>query len=43
MATPRLMLHATALKFPHLTGGETPLQATVLPDMTHLIAALGLG
>ncbi|WP_293907965.1 RluA family pseudouridine synthase [Phenylobacterium sp.] len=40
---PRLMLHATALKFPHPAGGEKRLEASPPRDMADLIAALGLG
>jgi len=42
-AVPRLMLHATALKFPHPAGGEKRLEAAAPQDMADLIAALGLG
>ncbi|HEX2818079.1 MAG TPA: RluA family pseudouridine synthase [Phenylobacterium sp.] len=42
-AIPRLMLHATALTFPHPSGGEKRLEAPVPPDMAALISALGLG
>ena len=40
---PRLMLHATALKFPHPAGGEKRLEAPPPQDMAGLIAKLGLG
>ena len=40
---PRLMLHATALKFPHPSGGEKRLEAPPPADMADLIGALGLG
>ena len=39
---PRLMLHATALQFPHPGGGEKRLQVEPPADMAALIAALGL-
>lgn len=42
-AIPRLMLHATALRFPHPGGGEKRLEAPPPPDMRALIDALGLG
>jgi tRNA pseudouridine32 synthase/23S rRNA pseudouridine746 synthase len=41
-AIPRLMLHATALTFPHPSGGETRLVASVPADMISLVSALGL-
>lgn len=41
-AVPRLMLHATALKFPHPSGGEKRLEAAPPQDMADLIATLGL-
>lgn len=40
---PRLMLHATALKFPHPAGGETRLAAPPPADFAGLVTALGLG
>jgi tRNA pseudouridine32 synthase/23S rRNA pseudouridine746 synthase len=40
---PRLMLHATALRFPHPSGGEKRVEAPVPPDMAALIVALKLG
>lgn len=40
---PRLMLHATALGFPHPGGGTRRLEAPPPADMTDLIARLGLG
>lgn len=42
-AVPRLMLHATALKFPHPAGGEKRLEAAPPEDFATLAAALGLG
>ena len=42
-AVPRLMLHATALGFPHPAGGTTRLEAPPPEDMVQLIATLGLG
>jgi RluA family pseudouridine synthase len=39
---PRLMLHALAIRFPHPSGGETTLQATIPADMRALIVRLGL-
>ena len=42
-AVPRLMLHATALGFPHPAGGTKRLEAPPPADMTGLLAALGLG
>jgi len=39
---PRLMLHATALKFPHPAGGETRLEAPPPADFAGLVTALGL-
>ncbi|MBI1200826.1 MAG: RluA family pseudouridine synthase [Phenylobacterium sp.] len=39
---PRLMLHATALSFPHPAGGRTRLDVPPPRDMADLIAALGL-
>ncbi len=38
----RLMLHATALEFPHPAGGTKRLNAPPPPDMTDLLAAAGL-
>ncbi|HEY3695108.1 RluA family pseudouridine synthase [Phenylobacterium sp.] len=40
---PRLMLHASALRFPHPAGGEARLEAPVPPDMDDLTTGLGLG
>ncbi|WP_068876724.1 MULTISPECIES: RluA family pseudouridine synthase [unclassified Phenylobacterium] len=40
---PRLMLHATALKFPHPAGGEKRLEAPPPADFAALVTALGLG
>jgi len=40
---PRLMLHATALAFPHPAGGTKRLEAPPPADMAGLIATLGLG
>jgi RluA family pseudouridine synthase len=40
---PRLMLHATALGFPHPAGGTKRLEAPPPPDMAELIGKLGLG
>lgn len=42
-AVPRLMLHATALKFPHPGGGEKRLEAPPPEDFAALTLALGLG
>jgi len=42
-AVPRLMLHATALKFPHPGGGEKRLEAPPPADFAGLLDALGLG
>ena len=42
-AVPRLMLHATALTFPHPAGGTKRLDAPPPADMAGLITALGLG
>ncbi len=39
---PRLMLHATALKFPHPAGGEKRLEAPPPADFAGLLTALGL-
>lgn len=39
---PRLMLHAGALSFPHPEGGTKRLEAPTPPDMTALLAAIGL-
>jgi tRNA pseudouridine32 synthase/23S rRNA pseudouridine746 synthase len=39
---PRLMLHATALGFPHPAGGERRLEAEPPQDMAGLIEKLGL-
>lgn len=39
---PRLMLHATALSFPHPAGGTKRLEAPPPQDMAGLIAKLGL-
>lgn len=41
-AVPRLMLHATALGFPHPAGGTKRLEVPPPQDMADLIAALGL-
>ena len=41
-AVPRLMLHATALGFPHPAGGTKRLEAPLPADMTGLLATLGL-
>ena len=40
---PRLMLHATALAFPHPAGGTKRLEAPPPTDMAELIKALKLG
>jgi RluA family pseudouridine synthase len=40
---PRLMLHATALGFPHPAGGDKRLEAPPPEDMAGLIDKLGLG
>ena len=42
-AVPRLMLHATALGFPHPAGGTKRLEAPPPADMAQLISTLGLG
>ena len=42
-AVPRLMLHATALGFPHPAGGTKRLEAPPPQDMAQMIATLGLG
>ncbi|HEX7943360.1 MAG TPA: RluA family pseudouridine synthase [Phenylobacterium sp.] len=42
-AVPRLMLHATALGFPHPAGGTKRLEAPPPQDMAAMIATLGLG
>lgn len=42
-AVPRLMLHATALGFPHPAGGSKRLEAPPPADMAQLISTLGLG
>ncbi len=42
-AVPRLMLHATALGFPHPAGGTKRLEAPPPTDMAEMIGALGLG
>jgi len=42
-SVPRLMLHATALQFPHPVGGMKRLEAPPPQDMAGLIAALKLG
>lgn len=42
-AVPRLMLHATALGFPHPAGGTKRLEAPPPQDMAEMIATLGLG
>jgi tRNA pseudouridine32 synthase/23S rRNA pseudouridine746 synthase len=42
-AIPRLMLHATALGFPHPAGGVKRLEAPPPADMADLIEKLGLG
>lgn len=42
-AVPRLMLHATALSFPHPGGGTKRLEAPPPADMAEMIARLGLG
>jgi RluA family pseudouridine synthase len=42
-AVPRLMLHATALGFPHPAGGTKRLEAPPPADMAQLIGRLGLG
>jgi len=42
-AVPRLMLHATALGFPHPAGGTKRLEAPPPADMAGLIKDLGLG
>jgi tRNA pseudouridine32 synthase/23S rRNA pseudouridine746 synthase len=42
-AVPRLMLHATALSFPHPAGGTKRLEAPPPADMAGLIRDLGLG
>jgi tRNA pseudouridine32 synthase/23S rRNA pseudouridine746 synthase len=39
---PRLMLHATALKFPHPAGGEKRLEAPPPEDFAGLVTALAL-
>jgi tRNA pseudouridine32 synthase/23S rRNA pseudouridine746 synthase len=39
---PRLMLHASALQFPHPAGGLKRIEAPIPADMSALIAALGL-
>jgi len=39
---PRLMLHASALSFPHPAGGISRIEAEVPADMSGLAAALGL-
>ncbi|MDZ4374517.1 MAG: hypothetical protein U1C74_24265, partial [Phenylobacterium sp.] len=41
-AVPRLMLHATALEFPHPGGGRKRLEAPPPADMAGLAVALGL-
>lgn len=41
-AVPRLMLHATALKFPHPGGGEKRLEAAPPADFAGLAGSLGL-
>ncbi|HEY3797355.1 MAG TPA: RluA family pseudouridine synthase [Caulobacteraceae bacterium] len=41
-ATPRLMLHAAALAFPHPAGGEREITAPMPDDMAALLARLGL-
>jgi len=40
---PRLMLHASALAFPHPGGGAKRLEASPPQDMAQMITALGLG
>jgi RluA family pseudouridine synthase len=42
-AVPRLMLHATALGFPHPAGGTKRLEAPPPSDMAEMIETLGLG
>ena len=42
VAAPRLMLHASALGFPHPTGGERRVEAPIPEDMRELLAALDL-
>jgi RluA family pseudouridine synthase len=41
-AVPRLMLHASALTFPHPSGGRKRVEAPLPADLAGLIAALGL-
>jgi RluA family pseudouridine synthase len=42
MAVPRLMLHASALQFPHPAGGETRITAPPPEDFRELMNRLGL-
>jgi tRNA pseudouridine32 synthase/23S rRNA pseudouridine746 synthase len=42
-AVPRLMLHATALAFPHPAGGTKRLEAPPPRDMAEMVETLGLG
>src|SRR5258706_2185485 len=42
VAVPRLMLHASALGFPHPAGGEQRLGAPIPPDMALIMRTLGL-
>ncbi len=42
VAAPRLMLHASALAFPHPAGGERRIEAPVPADMRFLLDGLGL-
>jgi tRNA pseudouridine32 synthase/23S rRNA pseudouridine746 synthase len=41
-AVPRLMLHASAISFPHPDGGTRTIEAPIPADMAAMIAALGL-
>lgn len=42
LPAPRLMLHASALTFPHPEGGQMTLRAPLPPDFASLVAGLGL-
>ena len=42
LPAPRLMLHASALTFPHPDGGRITLRAPLPADFAALLAGLGL-